>query len=957
MIDPELLKAPYLMNEKQRDIVSHKQGPLLVIAGPGSGKTRSLTLLAMNLLLCKDAEPSQLVLCTYTEKAAYELEDRLTSIAQNVGYHGDLSRLKIGTIHGICQQLVNEYLHRTSLGNNYETLDQFTQQLLIFEHLNEICPSSTKTFFRDRWGTAWNIAKKLKFYFDTIAEELVFDKLKSAFPTLRAYPTKKDTFLCYLTHTYHHYQHILVRTNSIDFAHLQKCAYNLLTQPDTFQKITHDIRYVLVDEYQDTNYIQERILTLLASGCEPKNLFVIGDEDQALYRFRGATVRNILTFTHTFPDCKQIYLITNYRSHPGIIDTCNKWMRSFDWSNPGGNPLRTEKTIHAVSDRHYPAYPSIISVEDVDIHAEAEQFSQLVYSLKQQGHISDYNEVALLLYSVRSYMSDAYIHALKNKGIPVYCSRARAFFDQQEISLLLACFMDILHYPEGQQHLTIRESLFPNYLHDCRMQLAEHSRLYPALAKELQTIAKEIPLTEQEHSSVNASQLADYFYRLIFLEPFFSFVTCESKKSNLVLFSKLLQTFQKHYRHSSITLDKLEEIHTDFFDRFFFFLFEDGVNQDEEQTFLKGHVQIMTIYQAKGLEFPVVFVGRMDKPHSSSADEHVDLQHFFYHLPFEPTHRIPGCDRKRLYYVAFSRAKDLLVLTANKQPHGCFASLWRDVPSWSSSHKSLLKMPKPVVAREYLPPKPRYGFTTHIQTYMTCPRRYQFFHEHRFAPSHSVEAFFGQLVHQTIEQIHRRVLDGQLDALDEQQIRILFEKVFTFLLCTTMNPVTSMKKEQAFHQVLTYFQQNRQEMQSIQETEFGIRVEQETYIVTGKIDLLKSGQNGLEILDFKTLHRPEKDSPRLTSYKEQLYLYAYAFHKRTGRSPQHLLFYWTAEEQKEDAIMEVPFQEEDMKLVLNSVDDIVAKIQQRQFDVVVPPGPETCKACDVRRLCKKERLI
>ena len=119
MIALELLKAPYVMNEEQRAIVSHKQGPLLVIAGPGSGKTRSLTLLAMNLFLCKDAEPSQLVLCTYTEKAAYELQDRLTSIAQNVGYNSDLSRLKIGTIHSICQQLVNENLYRTPLGNNY----------------------------------------------------------------------------------------------------------------------------------------------------------------------------------------------------------------------------------------------------------------------------------------------------------------------------------------------------------------------------------------------------------------------------------------------------------------------------------------------------------------------------------------------------------------------------------------------------------------------------------------------------------------------------------------------------------------------------------------------------------------------------------------------------------------------------------------------------------------------
>ncbi len=299
-IAPELLLPEYNMNEEQRAIISHKQGPLLVIAGPGSGKTQSLTLLAMNLLLCKDSEPSQIVLCTYTEKAAYELQDRLASIANHVGYKGDLSQLKLGTIHSICQQLVNENLHRTRLGNNYETLDQFTQQLLIFEHLNYLCPDNIQPFFREQWGTPWHIAKKLKFYFDTIAEELIFDKLKEIFPRLKRSPAQKDTLLCCLIRAYYNYQHLLVRTNSIDFAHLQKCAYNLLTQQDIFQRITKNIRYVLVDEYQDTNYIQEQILTLLASGCEPKNLCVIGDEDQALYRFRGATVRNILTYLYPY---------------------------------------------------------------------------------------------------------------------------------------------------------------------------------------------------------------------------------------------------------------------------------------------------------------------------------------------------------------------------------------------------------------------------------------------------------------------------------------------------------------------------------------------------------------------------------------------------------------------------------------------------------------------------------
>ncbi len=172
-----------------------------------------------------------------------------------------------------------------------------------------------------------------------------------------------------------------------------------------------------------------------------------------------------------------------------------------------------------------------------------------------------------------------------------------------------------------------------------------------------------------------------------------------------------------------------------------------------------------------------------------------------------------------------------------------------------------------------------------------------------------------------------------------------------------MSPIGHTEKEKAFHQVLNYFQSNLQEMQQIQATEYPIRVEKDDYVLTGKIDLLMSGQRGLEILDFKTHSLPQHSSDRLSFYKQQLYLYAYALHKHKGEFPQRLLLYWTAEKCKEDALMEVPYQEENAKQVINDVDDIVVKIKQRQFDVEILPAPEICKVCDVRHLCRKERLI
>ena len=152
----------------------------MIIAGPGSGKTRCLTLRAMNLLLLEKASPKELVLCTYTEKAAFEMLDRLSVIAQKVAYREDISQMRIGTIHGICNRIITENLHRIPasdhqmppLGNNYDTLDQLTQRLFIFENLDAICSGSIH-FFLNRWEPKWTIVKQLQKHFDKITEELV----------------------------------------------------------------------------------------------------------------------------------------------------------------------------------------------------------------------------------------------------------------------------------------------------------------------------------------------------------------------------------------------------------------------------------------------------------------------------------------------------------------------------------------------------------------------------------------------------------------------------------------------------------------------------------------------------------------------------------------------------------------------------------------------------------------
>lgn len=280
-------------------------------------------------------------------------------------------------------------------------------------------------------------------------------------------------------------------------------------------------------------------------------------------------------------------------------------------------------------------------------------------------------------------------------------------------------------------------------------------------------------------------------------EPFLSWQKQESGNANLVQFSRLLDTFQKRYSHQATSADGLTDLRASFFDRFLVFLYREGINEegDQQRPFLKGHVQIMTIHQAKGLEFLVVVVGRLDKPPSKQTEkERVLLQSYFQHDPFEPPERMRGCDRKRLYYVAFSRARDLLVLSAAKKTQVDFLKIWQTSLPWQERRERPKTLPKYESLEKLELPKPRYGVTTHIQTYQICPRRYDYFYARHFAPTHQQDVFFGQLVHQTIEHIHRQTLTNSWSALDEERVQRIFDKMYMRLQHTSTRIMPAEEK-------------------------------------------------------------------------------------------------------------------------------------------------------------------
>jgi len=944
-IAPEILRHYPDLNEAQRRVIAHQEGPLLVIAGPGSGKTYSIVLRALNLLLLGKAEPSQMVLCTFTEKAAFEMRDRMAAAARRVGFERDLSELQVTTIHGLCNRFIAKHRHHSPLGNNYETLDELTQLLFIFEHFERIVGAPENDRFLHRWKTKWTAVEGARNYFDNISEELVeIDQLAGA-----AAP-----FLRSITRAYQAYESALYQNNRVDFAHLQRIAYDLLADKTLCDDLTKDIRYVLVDEYQDTNTVQEQLLLKLTEHSG--NLCVVGDEDQSLYRFRGATVRNILEFPTRFSRCPVIKLTLNYRSHRDIIERYDRWMASIDWSNPKGTAFRYDKTIRPAPDGEHPAYPAVISIWGRDHRDEAGRFADLAAFLKKEGVVEDYSQIALLLHSVRENHSRAYLSALEARGIPAFCPRARAYFDNPEIGLMTACFALIFGWHgDGRGQLAGATADLAHYVDQNLVELAAKFAPPNPLAHQLRRWVDEIAALESGQSL--DLRPADYFYRLLAIDPFPGFLKNEDRARNLAIFSQLLNTFQNYYHYNIVTFGNREVLRFHLFNSFFRLLYDGGINEyeDPDRPFPKGHVQVMTIHQAKGLEFPVVVVGSLSKQLSSAKGIDRDLSPFYRRAPFEPENRITLFDRMRLHYVAFSRPQKLLVLTAHEPPKDHFAPIWQGLPQWPYVETELLAAQR-FALREHMPVKKCYSFTGDLKIYETCPRQYQFFREYDFTPSRSAVIFFGLLVHQTIEDIHRTAMDGRLGTLDQPQIRSFFERNFRFLCLSDVRPIGDAAKEGAFAQVMNYFQQNQAEMRRVIQTEVDVSLEKDGYILAGKVDLLMGQDNKLELLDFKTSER-STDPGLLSTYEDQLCTYAHVLERRHGKHPERLLLYWTAEPDKSAALMEIPYRTEKVEAAGQRFDQVVSRIQARDFTLHRAPESKVCKECDLKSLCGAEGRI
>ena len=723
----------------------------------------------------------------------------------------------------------------------------------------------------------------------------------------------------------------------------------------------------MVDEYQDTNTIQERILFKLA---EPDyNLCVVGDDDQGLYRFRGATIRNILEFPQNFPDgaCQQVRLTTNYRSHPDIIEFYNDWMDTLDWT-VGDQTFRYQKTIAPNAEANFTDIPTVLKVSgDPETENWHEEVLAFLYRLKNSGALTDWNQVAFLFWSVRNKKVIALAEALEAGGIPVYSPRSNLFFDRTEIRLMIGALIFLFpQFPEIRKWSKDASlDIWKYYDEEC----------FSAFAAELRKPENK-PLLEwcrrYAKAHLNLSEPPDYAFSGLFYDllqfPLFSQYLGDATQGgaidsrparNLAIFSQLLNKYEYLHRISILTPRNLDRDLQRLFNRFFRFLKDGGIDEYEDASEYapSGCVSFMTIHQSKGLEFPVVIVGSMDAvPRKQYTDLDALLQRGYYSkAPFEPLEQIKFYDFWRLFYTAFSRAQNLLLLTCQEKTQG------RRVPSayFKPVYDQACPWRNDAFQPEYLTLetikdvdlKNEYSFTSHITVFENCARQYKFYRDLGFAPIRRNPILFGTVVHQTIEDIHKTVLRGEEQKVTDEQISDWFHANYTHLSRQERLYLSSGGQQAALDHVLNYAHRERRTWDRLRETEVEVSLVKDTYLLKGHVDLIRGEEGTVEIVDFKSETKPDLVSERekVDRYRRQLEVYAHIIEGRTGHKISKMHLYYTGED---DSNPYITFDKDarSIEKTMEVFDGVVERIENKDFEIASRPD-RLCRNCDMKAYC------
>jgi len=924
-------------NEGQRTAIETLDGPLRIIAGPGSGKTHVLVVRALNLVAAEGLNPSKLVLVTFTDKAAAELQDRLRLYASRLPLVKPLpiAEINVGTIHWFCGTVLRRHHPRL---RRYEPLDQLGQQLFIYDRLDAITEGLRPgNRYLGKWQSKSTAIQGVIPWFNKITEETIDPGtlLDSGQP-----------FLSLLGAAYQRYRSAVLENGYLDFSLILRELYELLvSDAEVVAKVQGEYSHFMIDEYQDTNFVQEAVLLQMAAPGY--DIAVVGDDDQSLYRFRGAEVRNILEFPDRLAQLgkttREVGLTVNYRSHPTVIRTYLEFMNDGNWVI-NGTAFRTGHQVVADPNARFEDYPAAL------MHAGSESaIADLVEHLINNGVVADPSQIAILFYSV-SGDGPPLIAELRSRGIGCYAPRAGQYLDHEEVRQAVGVLWGLV------QFVSDRPATGPvadvcNWAETCNQDLAALPQSVELTAWIGATRARWQRLARGEDMGAS---LLDLLYQAMRFQPLQSHLSDPIAARNLGYLTTLLRTFQQQFRFEVLHAGNRSLIPWRLWTAFFYLLQTTGVDdvETDDEGPPPGLVQVMTIHQSKGLEFPVVIVGSVHKRPRSGKEIDDLLGQYYPRGTFEPAGSVSEFDRRRMFYVAFSRAKHLLVAFAAGQPHRYFNGLAGRLPQLQTTDWGDLDSRIPREPLQAWSIKPVLSLTGRINVYRRCARQYAFFNEYSFVPSFAAQVFFGTVVHQTIEDIHRHVLDKRPEPLTANLVDQYFRRNSELLRKRGIHPLAPSQREEAFGHVMRYFDANSSTLDRVIDTEVEVTLEQEMYVLNGRVDLVRAEDGKIELVDFKAQKRTEAGAD-FDNYSDQLALYHFLLEERYGQRPDRAILYFTGEKKADQARVRVDVSDTDIADVKARFDATAQMILAKRYELKAFPPRDTCRACDFRHYCRR----
>ncbi|PWB78287.1 MAG: hypothetical protein C3F08_08895, partial [Candidatus Methylomirabilota bacterium] len=431
------------LNAAQRAAVTHGEGPLLVIAGAGTGKTTVIARRIAHLITGKRARPEQILALTFTEKAAAEMERRVDLL---VPY--GFTDTWISTFHAFGDRVLREHALEIGLSPDFRLLTEPEQAIFFQEHLFEL----PLNYYRPLGNPLRHVQALLKLFsrakdedvdpeaYAACAETLAHQATAAPDDKALAERARRETEIAAI---YRKYQELMAREGKLDFGDLMIRTLSLLREhPLALRQLQERFRYILVDEFQDTNYAQFQIIKLLAAAH--RNVTVVGDDDQSIFKFRGASISNILGFRREFPETHTVVLTDNYRSTPAILDAA---YRLIQHNNPDRLEYREE-----VDKRLRPCGGDGPLVESLVFRTYQDEADWVAGKIEElmEAQACALRDIAILVR--RNSDADPLLRSLNMKGIPWRFSGARGLYDREEVRLAIS-FLRLLADPHDSLSL------------------------------------------------------------------------------------------------------------------------------------------------------------------------------------------------------------------------------------------------------------------------------------------------------------------------------------------------------------------------------------------------------------------------------------------------------------------------------------------------------------------------